>query len=86
MSTKAKAKKPKKYKLKTHKATAKRFRMTGSGSIVRTRGPKSHLRRKKSARTKSELAKMIEVTTPGEKRRIKRLAPYLKRYRSNPPG
>jgi large subunit ribosomal protein L35 len=86
MSTKAKAKKPKKYKLKTHKATAKRFRVTGSGSIMRTKGPKSHLRRKKSARTKGELAKMVEVTTPGQKRRIKRLAPYLKRYSPNPPG
>ncbi|MBN1311823.1 MAG: 50S ribosomal protein L35 [Anaerolineae bacterium] len=86
MSTKAKAKKPKKYKLKTHKATAKRFRTTGSGTIVRTRGPKSHLRRKKSSRTKSKLAQMVEVTAPGQKRRIKRLAPYLKRYKSNPPG
>ena len=86
MSTKKKAKKPKKYKLKTHKATAKRFRTTGSGAIVRTRGPKSHLRRKKSARTKSKLDQMVEVTTPGLKRRIKRLAPYLKRYKTNPPG
>ena len=29
-------KKNKKYKLKTHKATAKRFRETGSGKILRT--------------------------------------------------
>jgi large subunit ribosomal protein L35 len=78
--------KTKKYKLKTHKATAKRFRITGSGSIVRTRGPKSHLRRKKSPRTRQGLAQMAEVTTPGLKRRVKRLAPYLKRYSPNPPG
>ncbi len=78
--------KTKKYKLKTHKATAKRFRITGSGSIVRTKGPKSHLRRHKSARSKSEFAKMVEVTTPGQKRRIRRLAPYLKRYSPNPPN
>ncbi|MBN1429790.1 MAG: 50S ribosomal protein L35 [Anaerolineae bacterium] len=86
MSTKAKAKKPKKYKLKTHKATAKRFRVTGSGAVMRTKGPKSHLRRKKSDRTKGELSKMVEVTAPGQLRRIKRLAPYLKRYKANPPG
>ena len=78
--------KTKKYKLKTHKATAKRFRVTGSGKIVRTKGPKSHLRRRKSVRSKNELAKMVEVTAPGQKRRIKRLAPYLKRYSANPPG
>ncbi|MCL4256569.1 MAG: 50S ribosomal protein L35, partial [Anaerolineae bacterium] len=30
----------KKYKLKTHKATAKRFKMTGTGKIVRTKGGK----------------------------------------------
>jgi large subunit ribosomal protein L35 len=34
----------KKYKLKTYKAASKRFRMTGSGKIVRTKGGKSHLR------------------------------------------
>ncbi len=70
----------KKYKLKTHKATAKRFKVTGSGKIVRTHGPKSHLRRKKSSRTKLTFARMSEVQTAGMKRHIKRLAPYLKRY------
>jgi large subunit ribosomal protein L35 len=78
--------KPKKYKLKTHKATAKRLRVTGSGKIVRTRGPKSHLRRKKSPRTKRELDSMTEVTASGQKRRIRQLAPYLDKYKSNPPS
>ena len=41
-----------KFKLKTHKATSKRFRMTGSGKVVRTKGGKSHLRRKRSDRAK----------------------------------
>ena len=41
-----------KYKLKTHKATAKRFRLTGTGKLVRTKGGKSHLRRRTSKRTK----------------------------------
>jgi large subunit ribosomal protein L35 len=78
--------KTKKYKLKTHKATAKRFRVTGSGKLVRTRGPKSHLRRRKSARTKGELDRMVTVKGVASIRRVMRLAPYLKRYRSNPPG
>lgn len=78
--------KTKKYKLKTHKATAKRFRTTGSGKIVRTRGPKSHLRRKKASRTKHELDRVFIVDSAAERRRIQRLAPYLKKYKGNPPG
>jgi large subunit ribosomal protein L35 len=73
-------KKKKKYKLKTYKAAAKRFKITKNGKILRTKGGKSHLRRKKSKRVKRQFGDMIEVTTPGEKRRIKRLAPYLKKY------
>ncbi len=32
-----------KYKIKTHKATAKRFRLTGSGKVVRTKGGQNSL-------------------------------------------
>ena len=76
----------KKYKLKTYKAASKRFRMPGTGKIVRTKGGKSHLRRRKSKRTKQQLSKMIVVTASGDIRRIKRMAPYLKKYKANPPG
>ena len=72
--------KKKKYKLKTYKAAAKRFKITKNGKVLRTKGGKSHLRRKKSARVKRQFGEMIEVTNPGDKRRIKRLAPYLKKY------
>ena len=80
----AKAKK-KKYKIKTYKAAAKRFRVTKSGKIMRTKGGKSHLRRRKSQRVKHQLRKSLEVTAPGDKKRINRLAPYLKRHKANPP-
>lgn len=70
----------KKYKLKTHKATAKRFKVTGSGKLVRTRGPKSHLRRKKSKRTRNALSTMVAVKGVAEQKRIKRLAPYISKY------
>ena len=76
----------KKYKLKTHKATAKRFRYTGSGKLVRTKGGKSHLRRRKSKRAKRLLARMLPVENAQELKRVQRLAPYLKKYKSNPPG
>lgn len=78
--------KTKKYKLKTYKAAAKRFRVTGTGKIMRTKGGKSHLRRRKSARVKRQFSSMLEVKSSGDRRRIKRLAPYLKKYKANPPG
>lgn len=75
-----------KYKLKTHKSTAKRFRVTGTGKIVRTKGGKTHFRRRRSTRAKQALDKMIVVARPQTRRRIMRLAPYLKLYKSNPPA
>jgi large subunit ribosomal protein L35 len=67
-----------KTKLKTHKATSKRFRLTGSGVLVRTKGGKSHLRRRTSKRTKALLSEMIVVE--GEKiiKSVRRLVPNLK--------
>lgn len=72
-----KATKKGKFKLKTHKATSKRFRVTGSGKLVRTKGGKSHFRRRRSARAKAMLDEMVLVQGRGYVKRIKRLAPYL---------
>ncbi|MCZ2128009.1 MAG: 50S ribosomal protein L35 [Anaerolineales bacterium] len=66
-----------KFKLKTHKATSKRFRLTGSGVLVRTKGGKSHLRRRTSDRTKALLSKTIVVQGRKFIKRIKRLAPNM---------
>lgn len=71
--------KDQKYKMKTHKATSKRFRVTGSGILVRTKGGKSHLRRRTSKRTKALLSEMIPVEGENIIKRVKRLAPYLKK-------
>ena len=65
-----------KYKLKTHKATSKRFRLTGSGMLVRTKGGKSHFRRRTSDRTKLLLSEMVTVEGKKTIVRVKRLAPY----------
>ena len=73
-----KAKPGQKYKLKTHNATSKRFRMTGSGVLVRTKGGKSHLRRRTSDRTKALLSEMVPVLGRKFVKRIKRLAPNMK--------
>jgi len=68
-----------KYKLKTHKATSKRFRVTGSGKLVRTKGGKSHLRRKKSDRVKNQLDEMLPVEGEKYQKKVRRLAPYLEK-------
>jgi large subunit ribosomal protein L35 len=81
----ARKKKPNhKNKLKTHKGTAKRFRMTGTGIIVRTKGGKGHFRRRTSKRTKALFTTMVPVQGSGYQKRIKRLAPYMKKYKANP--
>ncbi len=76
----------KKRKLKTYKAAAKRFRLTGTGKLMRTKGGKSHLRRRKSKRAKAKLGSMLEVAGRSNKKRVKRLAPYMKKFKANPPG
>jgi large subunit ribosomal protein L35 len=67
-------------KIKSHKATTKRFRRTqgGKGKLMRTKQGKSHLRRKKSKRAKGLFDEMVEVGAKGTERRVGRLAPYLK--------
>lgn len=79
------AKKQKKYKLKTYKAAAKRFRVTKNGKIMRMQGGKSHLRRKKSKRVLYKIRKNVQVTAKGDQKKIKRLAPYMSKYKANPP-
>ncbi|HMQ52540.1 MAG TPA: 50S ribosomal protein L35 [Anaerolineae bacterium] len=66
-------------KIKTHKSTAKRFKYTGSGKLMRTKIGKSHLRRKKSKRVKRLFDEMHEVTSSGAKKRVQKLIPYAKK-------
>jgi large subunit ribosomal protein L35 len=67
-----------KLKMKTHKASSKRFRLSGSGVLLRTKGGKSHLRRRTSERTKALLAEMIPVKGKKIIQRVNRLAPFMK--------
>ncbi len=64
-------------KLKTHKSTSKRFRVTGGGKLMRTRQGKSHFRRKKPARRKALFFEMGPVMGSAIQGRINKLAPYL---------
>jgi large subunit ribosomal protein L35 len=74
-----KAKTSGKIKMKTHKASSKRFRLTGSGVLVRTKGGKSHLRRRTSKRSKALLSETLVVLGKGIQKRVQRLIPYLKK-------
>jgi large subunit ribosomal protein L35 len=65
----------KKQKLKTHKGAKRRFKVTATGKIMRTKGMKSHLRRKKSDRVKRQFDRMLVLDQADEKR-VKRLLPY----------
>lgn len=62
-------------KMKTHKGAQARFRMTGTGKIMRTHGGKSHMRRRKADRTKRLYDEMVPVNAK-DTPRLKRLLPY----------
>ena len=62
-------------KIKTHKGAKSRFHVTGSGKIMRVRGPKSHLRTKKAKRVRRQFDEMIELN-PRDRKRISRLIPH----------
>lgn len=66
-------------KMKTHKVTAKRFKVTGTGKLMRTHIGKSHLRRRKAARVKRAFDKYEPVTNNSFRRRIQKLVPYLQK-------
>jgi len=66
-------------KIKTHKATAKRMRYSGKGKLMRTKSGKSHLRRKKKRDVKRDYDETFEVTHKGTIKRVRKLAPYLKK-------
>ncbi len=59
-------------KLKTHKATAKRVKMTPAGKLLRVKAAKSHLLSQKSNRIKTKIE--IDKT---DRNNIKKLCPYL---------
>ena len=55
-------------KMKTHKGTAKRFRKTGTGKIMRAKAYKSHILTKKSQKRKRNFRHETEVATADYKK------------------
>ena len=48
-------------KMKTHKGAQQRFKITATGKVLRMKGQKSHLRRRKPNRVKNLYDKMLPV-------------------------
>lgn len=58
-------------KMKTHRGTAKRFRVTGSGKIMRSKQGANHILEKKSQKRKRNFKHETEVAT-GDKKVVAR--------------
>ncbi|MCQ2508871.1 MAG: 50S ribosomal protein L35 [Lachnospiraceae bacterium] len=63
-------------KMKTSRAAAKRFKVTGSGKLVRNKAYKRHILTKKTTKRKRNLRKQIEVDCTNVKN-MKKILPYL---------
>lgn len=61
--------------MKTHKSSAKRFKISKSGKILRSKAYKSHILTKKTAKRKRNLRKSTEVSSADTKK-VKKLLPY----------
>ena len=64
-----------KQKLRTHKAMAKRLKVTASGKFLRRKVAINHLRRNKSPQAVRSMDKLFQLKT-ADTRRLKRLLPY----------
>ena len=63
-------------KMKTSRAAAKRFKVTGTGKLKRNKAYKSHILTKKSAKTKRNLRKAT-MTDKSNDKNMKKILPYL---------
>lgn len=62
-------------KMKTHRGAAKRFRMTGTGKLKRSKAYTSHILTKKTAKRKRKL-RQSGIVTKGDQSRMAQLLPY----------
>ena len=63
-------------KIKTSRAAAKRFKVTGTGKLKRTKAYKSHILTKKSQKRKRNLRKAT-ITDATNVKSMKKILPYL---------
>lgn len=63
-------------KIKTKRAAAKRFKMTGNGELKRSKAFKSHILTKKTTKRKRNLRKAA-ITDETNLKNMKKILPYL---------
>ena len=63
-------------KLKTHRGAAKRFSVTGTGRIKRSKANTSHILTPKTTKRKRQLRKSVILDKTNEKA-LRKLIPYL---------
>lgn len=63
-------------KMKTKKSIVKRFRITGTGKLKRSKAFKQHILTKKSAKRKRNLRKVAYVSVT-QLKTMKKLVPYI---------
>ncbi|MEM7133223.1 MAG: bL35 family ribosomal protein [Chloroflexota bacterium] len=59
-------------KIKTHKATAKRFRLTKKGKLMRMKPGRSHLRRKKKSSLNSDFRHPVSSSVKSTVKLVKK--------------
>jgi large subunit ribosomal protein L35 len=64
-------------KIRTHKGTAKRFRVTKNGKVMSRHANQSHILEKKSPKRKRAFSGTRE-TSAADKKAVLKVAPYLK--------
>ena len=63
-------------KVKTNRAAAKRFKLTGTGKLKRNKAYKRHILTKKSAKRKRNL-RQPAITDASNVKNMKKVLPYL---------
>lgn len=63
-------------KIKTNKSAAKRFKLTGTGKLKRSKAYKRHILTKKTAKNKRKL-RLPAMTDATNVKNMKKLLPYL---------
>ncbi|HBG00109.1 MAG TPA: 50S ribosomal protein L35 [Firmicutes bacterium] len=62
-------------KMKTHRGAAKRFKVTGTGKVIKFSAYKSHKLEKKSSKRKRQL-RHGQVASQADTKRVHELLPY----------
>ena len=60
-------------KLKTHKGTAKHFRVTKNGKVMRMNAGRTHLRRRKKSSKKSDFRHAVPTTVKYITKQVKQM-------------